>query len=142
MENAEVCALLLKERDELHDWAKLIVQTYMTWFSFFVTSNLVVMGWLHSTGKLLLPIFVVFALLDLSGIVPTLLVKSHLERSTERILKLTEAMIPEDWPSFAARPLPAIPLRIISATTIFNILCLLGIMSAWCYDIYDLLSRT
>ena len=55
------------------DWARKIGELYMGWYTFFITANLIVLGYFHSKDtklaerKTLLPLCLLFAVLGMLG---------------------------------------------------------------------------
>jgi hypothetical protein len=43
--------MILAGTTELGEWSRKIIEVYMQWFTFFVTANLLVMGWFRSGNK-------------------------------------------------------------------------------------------
>jgi len=66
------------EIQELGEWGRKITEVYMNWYTFFVTANLLVMGWFFSKDihnhKPLLPVSILFLSLDILGAASTWLV--------------------------------------------------------------------
>lgn len=66
------------EINEVSEWGRKIVEVYMTWYTFFFTANLVIMGWCfgkESRGHAHRPLIVIsslFFFLNLMGAVSTM----------------------------------------------------------------------
>ena len=64
------------------EWGQKIVEVYMTWYTFFVTANVAIMGWFfgreshHHDPKPLIAISALFMFLNVLGCATTLLVAS------------------------------------------------------------------
>src|ERR1700730_8089321 len=82
-------ALLVKEMEEINNWARLAFQMYFGWFALQFTVNGVAMGWLF-TNKGPMPTFarLVFAILlgwNLMGTITTLVIRKHILDCDSRI---------------------------------------------------------
>lgn len=88
--------LLLKEMDEINNWARLVVQLYFGWFALQFTVNCVGMGWLLTrTGPM--PwfaslIFLVFLGWNLMGTIGTVMVYKGLVGGDLRMKEVIETM--------------------------------------------------
>jgi hypothetical protein len=64
-----------EEVRELGEWSRKIVEVYMQWYTFFVTANLLIMGWFHSkeikSNTPLVPVARLFQFCNLLGAVST-----------------------------------------------------------------------
>jgi hypothetical protein len=76
-----ILALLFQspqEIQEIGEWGRKITEVYMNWYTFFVTANLLVMGWFFSKDvknhKPLLPVSALFLSLNILGAFSTGLV--------------------------------------------------------------------
>jgi hypothetical protein len=67
---------------EVGEWSRKIIEVYMTWYTFFASSNVLAMGWIFGSEvppdmkPMLRPICVLFAILNLLGVVSTGMVAS------------------------------------------------------------------
>jgi hypothetical protein len=72
------------EIQEIGEWGRKITEVYMNWYTFFVTANLLVMGWFFSKDvhnhKPLLPVSILFLSLDILGAASTFLVGYYMAR--------------------------------------------------------------
>jgi prolipoprotein diacylglyceryltransferase len=72
--------MLFIAADDVAEWGKKIIEVYMTWYTFFMTSNVVIMGWFASKDskefdpKPLTAVSYLFIVLNLFGVVSTLMV--------------------------------------------------------------------
>jgi hypothetical protein len=68
----------VQETQEINEWGRKIMEVYMNWYTFFVTANLLVMGWFFSKDirnhKPLLPVSILFLSLNILGAFSTALV--------------------------------------------------------------------
>jgi hypothetical protein len=69
---------------EIGEWGRTITEVYMTWYTFFVTANLLVMGWFYSKDvsdhKPLIPVSILFLCLDILGAFSTGLVGYYMAK--------------------------------------------------------------
>jgi hypothetical protein len=69
---------------EIGEWGRTITEVYMTWYPFFVTANLLVMGWFYSKDvsdhKPLIPVSILFLCLDILGAFSTGLVGYYMAK--------------------------------------------------------------
>ena len=69
---------------EIGEWGRTITEVYMTWYTFFVTANLLVMGWFYSKDvsnhKPLIPVSLLFLCLDILGAFSTGLVGYYMAK--------------------------------------------------------------
>jgi hypothetical protein len=65
----------LTEVTEVGEWSRKIVEVYMQWYTFFVTANLLIMGWFYSkeikTSTPIVPIARLFQFLNILGAIST-----------------------------------------------------------------------
>ena len=79
--------------DMADPWPIKIAEMYMSWFTFFVTGNLVVMAWLHRTRVRavggLAAVYWVFLLQDIGGVFSTVVIMKYLVGVVPPNLRLT-----------------------------------------------------
>jgi hypothetical protein len=89
--------LLLKEMDEVNNWARLSHQMYFTWFGLQFTINALAMSWLFSekglNPKFATPVLLMFVGWNLMGLVGTLVVRRGLLNCDQRIGLIMERLI-------------------------------------------------
>jgi hypothetical protein len=75
---------ITQDTKEIGEWGRTITEVYMTWYTFFVTANLLVMGWFYSKDvgdhKPLIPVSILFLCLDILGAFSTGLVGYYMAR--------------------------------------------------------------
>lgn len=66
--------------DEAAEWGRKIIEVYMTWYTFFMTSNVAIMGWFASKDsrdyniKAVAAVAILFIFLNLLGTISTWIV--------------------------------------------------------------------
>jgi hypothetical protein len=80
------------EIQEIGEWGRKITEVYMQWYTFFVTANLLVMGWFFSKDvrnhKPLLPVSILFLSLNILGAASTWLVGYYMAREVPSLSRL------------------------------------------------------
>jgi hypothetical protein len=114
-------ALLVKEMEEINNWARLAFQMYFGWFALQFTVNGVAMGWLF-TREGPMPvfarwIFVILGLWNLMGTITTVVVRRHILDCDSRIRKVIKGLrrnhVTEDhWPTVHS-PMPREAIRTV-----------------------------
>jgi hypothetical protein len=74
--------MLSLDPHEAQEWARKIVELYMSWYTFFVGANLLVMGWFHSkdvkTSPSLNALSGLFAFLNICGVGSSIVLMRYL----------------------------------------------------------------
>jgi len=126
----ETRELLLKEFDERHHYAKLAAQIYIAWYTFFVTSNLAVIGVsLTNPGNFLaIRVYVgtLFLLINILGIVATFILVSANKTQDLRIKEIRCLLDPSP-----EKVSSAYPHKLIRALLIALAVSLILIMAFW-----------
>jgi|HubBroStandDraft_6_1064221.scaffolds.fasta_scaffold70780_4 hypothetical protein len=71
------------EAKQMEEWARKIVEAYMSWYVFFVGGNIAVLGWIHTrrvkADETVMKIIVaIFALLNFGGIISSVTIMVYL----------------------------------------------------------------
>ncbi|WP_263377233.1 hypothetical protein [Granulicella aggregans] len=80
--------------NEVGEWARKIIEVYMTWYTFFASSNVLAMGWIfgseidQSVRPMLKPICILFAILNVLGAISTGVVGSSVGPQIPEFKKL------------------------------------------------------
>ncbi len=114
-------SLLVKEMEEINNWARLAFQMYFGWFALQFTVNGVAMGWLF-TKEGPMPmfarwIFIILGLWNLMGTITTMVVRRHILDCDSRIRKVIKGLrrnrvTEEDWPTVRS-PMPREAIRTV-----------------------------
>jgi hypothetical protein len=89
-------ALLVKEMEEINNWARLAFQMYFGWFALQFTVNGVAIGWLF-TNKGSMPtfarlVFAIFVGWNLMGTIATLVIRKHILGCDLRIREVLDGL--------------------------------------------------
>ena len=136
-EDANSCALLLKELEETNNWARLALQLYFGWFALQFTVNGFAMGWIF-TYKGSMPwfaslVYLVFIIWNLMGTIVTVLLYKELVYGDLRIQDLIETLVkpdPTDQDS-SFRPGSPVPRRAISLVFGFCVVTMFISLAFW-----------
>jgi hypothetical protein len=125
---------------QLHEYNRHVAQLIVAWFTFFVTVNYAVMGWLlstvyaakpvadsvpHSIWLLRLIVFL-FALQNLLGICACRVIRSHLLASASLVHQLEASLAEPELPSFLT-----VPVDVYGRSLGLMLIALVVLMSAW-----------
>jgi hypothetical protein len=84
---------------EIGDWSRKIVEVYMQWYTFFVTANLLIMGWFYSkeikVNAPIVPLARLFQFLNVLGAISTGLVGYFVSGQVAEFSKLIK------WSAFS-----------------------------------------
>lgn len=79
--------------NDVAEWGRKIIEVYMTWYTFFMTSNVVIMGWFAGKDskdfdpRPLTAVSRLFILLNLFGIVSTAMVARYVGQQAPDVFK-------------------------------------------------------
>jgi hypothetical protein len=116
-------ALLVKEMEEINNWARLAFQMYFGWFALQFTVNAVAMGWLFTSEGPKPPfarlVFLILAGWNLMGTITTLIIRKQIldrdSRITEVINILSQNHLSVGPGSKSLSPMPRQAIKIVFA---------------------------
>jgi hypothetical protein len=131
---------------QLHEYIRHISQQTVSWFTFFVTVNYAVMGWVlvssfaakpvldvqSRSGRVIFLVSIVFAFQNILGILACIVVRSHLlERGA--LVQQLEALFPKAETEVQSTPcFQTVPMRLYSRSVSLMIIALIPLLFAWC----------
>ena len=125
---------------QLHEYNRHLAQLIVAWFTFFVTVNYAVMGWLLISlyaakpvagslphGTRLLPLIVIlFALQNVLGICACWVIRSHLLASAALVHQLEASLGEPETPSFQT-----VPVDVYGGSLLLMTIALVLLLVAW-----------
>jgi hypothetical protein len=135
-------ALLMRELDEINNWARLGGQLYFGWFTLMLTVNGLAVGWIFTHNGPLPPfaplLFGVFIVLDLMATVSTYYIRNHMLACDTRITAILEGLARHraatDPPPDVQSPVPREAVRTVflfTGSTMFLLLIFWMVITVW-----------
>jgi hypothetical protein len=131
---------------QLHEYNRHTAQLIVAWFTFFVTANCAVMGWLlvslaaaksgvasHPfSGRVLPVIAVLFAFENILGICACLVVRSHLFHRASLAHDIEDSLSKPDTESHVFPKFQTVPVDLYSKALLLMMMSLIFILLVWC----------
>jgi Mn2+/Fe2+ NRAMP family transporter len=130
---------------QLHEYNRQIAQLIIAWFTFFVTVNCAMMGWLlvtltsakqiadshHSIEQVLPLIVVLFALENILGICACFVVRSHFLHRAALTHKIEATLVRTDSESSVVSDFQTVPVGLYSKALWLMTFSLIFLLLAW-----------
>ena len=131
---------------QLHEYNRHIAQLIIAWFTFFVTANCAVMGWLlvtlsaakqtadsrHPIEHILPLIVALFALENILGICACLVVRGHFLRRAALAHKIEASLFIPDPEGSLVSDFQTVPVDLYSKALWLMTIALIFLLLAWC----------